>query len=87
MEAAFRVKFLVQTDIDIVETIGTLIDKAKACRAALEPTNRVQFDQELKLGRETCRLLLSIKNEVYSQKTYSRPLQDVSKDIPLIRHF
>jgi hypothetical protein len=66
-------KFLVQTDIDIVETIGPLLNKAGACSAALEPTGKVQFDQESGSRREACRLLLSIKNGIYSQKTDSHP--------------
>jgi hypothetical protein len=35
MEAGCRMRFLVQTDIDMVETIALLLDKAEACSAAL----------------------------------------------------
>jgi len=59
--------------------IGPLLNKAEACSAALEPTDKVQFDQESGLRREACRLLLSIKNEVYSQKTDSHPLGQCNK--------
>ena len=61
------------------KTIGPLLNKAEACSAALEPTDKVQFDQESGLRREACRILLSIKNEVYSQKTDSHPLGQCNK--------
>jgi len=74
MEAGFRMKFLDGTDINVVKTIGPLLDKAEACSATLEPRDKEQFDEELKQGREAHRVLLAINTEVYSQdETGSRP--------------